>query len=253
MSKYLNAAMAAIREAERITLHYYYHPPKVSLKADHTPVTIADRRTEKAIVAQLKKRFPDHQFLGEEYGQTGESDFLWIIDPIDGTKNFIGGIPLWGTLLALMYRGEVILGVSSVPLMKERLWAERGTGAFLNGKRVHVSAVSRLKEAMISAGSFPGFTAIGHEDNIIRLLKATKRQRSFGDLWPYHLLASGRLEIVTEAKIKIVDVAPFACIIAEAGGQVSDLAGDPVKIDIRSILATNRLLHNRVASYFRRP
>jgi histidinol-phosphatase len=251
MSRFLDAAMAAIREAEKITLHYYHHPPKVSLKKDHTPVTIADRRAERAIIASLRKRFPDHQFLGEEYGQTGESDFLWIIDPIDGTKNFVGGIPLWGNLLALMHRGEVILGISNVPLMKERLWAEKGKGAFLNGKRVHVSSLSRLRDAMISAGSFTGFTKIGREKQIIRLLKTTSRQRSFGDLWPYHLLASGRLDIVTEAKIKIVDVAPFACIVPEAGGTITDLGGRPVQIGIKSIVATNKLLHDRTLKYFR--
>ncbi len=253
MSKYLDVAMAAIREAEKITLHYYNHPPSVSLKKDRTPVTVADRKAEKAIVSIIRKKFPEHQFLGEEYGRTGRGEFLWIIDPIDGTRNFIAGIPLWGTLIALMHREEMILGISNVPLMREILWAERGKGAFLNGKRVHVSKIRRLKDAMASTGSYKSFAQAGHEQGLIRLLKATKRQRAFGDLWPYHLLASGRLDIVTEAKIKVVDVAPFAAILKEAGGEISDLGGGPVRPGIRSVVASNGILHDRTLAYFRSP
>jgi histidinol-phosphatase len=254
MSKFLQAAQEAIATAEKITLDYYRKRPRVQFKADHSPVTAADRAAERAIVASLRKRFPDHGFFGEEYGRSSSAtpEYLWLIDPIDGTKNFVDHIPLWGNLIALWHRGEIILGISNVPLMRERLWAERGKGAFLNGKRVRVSAKRRLSDSMLSFGSLGAFRERRLERRTLQLLHACRRQRSFGDLWPYHLLACGRLEIVIEAAIKPMDVAPFVCIVGEAGGHTTDLAGHPFGLQISSFVGTNGHLHDSVMECLRR-
>ena len=145
-----------------------------------------------------------------------------------------------------------MMSLSNIPLMQERLWAERGKGAFLNGKRVHVSAKRKLDESMISFGSLGAFRQRRMEPRMLSLLHACRRQRSFGDLWPYHLLASGRLEIVVEAAIKPMDVAPFVCIVREAGGRTSDLSGKPFDLQISSFVATNGNLHGPVMKYLRR-
>ncbi|MFH2048381.1 MAG: inositol monophosphatase [bacterium] len=245
MSKFLTVAKKAIREASKITLDYYSRQNfSISIKKDNTPVTIADKKAEKTIIKVIKESFPNHGFWGEETGVSkNNSEFIWIIDPIDGTKNFIAGIPLWGTLIALMHNDEVILGLSYVPLMKETLWAEREKGAFLNGKRVHVSHNKNLKQSMISFGSLKTFYDKKLGKNIIDLSNKCKRQRSFGDLYPYHLLAAGKIELVVEAALKLVDVAPFDCIIREAGGMSSDLKGKSLDIEISSFVASNGGTH----------
>lgn len=252
MSKLLDTALAAIQEAERITLHYYGRNPQVSSKADGSPVTIADKAAEKAIIATIRRTFPGHSFYGEEFGRSKErSEYLWLIDPIDGTKNFVSQIPLWGSLLALMHNDEVILGVSHVPLMKELLWAEMGRGAFLNGRQVKVSPVRKINQSMISFSSLSSFKARRLLKRTLKLISACKRARSFGDLWAYHLLASGKLEIVAEGQIKPMDIAPFVRIIAEAGGETSDLKGKPFDLQIASFLATNGRVRGEALAYLR--
>ena len=252
MSEFLKVAMAAIKDAQKITLGYYGRNPRVQDKADGSPVTIADRKAEKAIITRIKRHFPDHAFYGEEYGRTRrKSDYLWLIDPIDGTKNFIAQIPLWGNLLALMYQDEVILGISNVPLMRELLWAEKGKGAFLNGKRVRVSSHGRLSQSMVSFSSLTSFDGPRKEVRMLKLIHDCKRTRSFGDLWAYHLLASGKLDIVVEGKIKPLAVAPFVRIIKEAGGDTSNLQGRPFDLKISSFLATNGLVHTDALTYTR--
>ena len=253
MSKFLQVAMQAVNAMERVTVGYYYKSPKVRSKADKSPVTIADINAEKAAIRVIKAHFPNHAIYGEEsgYRETG-SEFTWVIDPIDGTRNFIQQIPLWGNLLALMHQDQVILGVSNVPLLNERLWAQSGSGAFLNGEQVKVSQVSTLSKSMISYGSISSFRKTHREPQLLKLLHATARQRAFGDLWPYHLLASGKIEMVIEAQIKPVDVAPFVCIIEEAGGATSDILGRPFSLGIRTFVATNGNLHKRAVGYFKK-
>ncbi len=253
MSKILDTAFAAIKEAEKITLHHYRRSPAVESKADGSPVTIADKLSEKAIIATIRKRFPGHSFYGEEFGRTEErSEYLWLIDPIDGTKNYVAQIPLWGNLLALMHYDEVILGISNVPLMNELLWAEKGKGAYLNGSGVRVSAVRELNQSMISYSSLSSFKTGGLERRMLKLIGGCKRARSFGDLWAYHLLASGKLELVVEGQIKPMDIAPFVRIIAEAGGDTSDLKGKPFDLQISSFLASNGRVQRTALTYLRK-
>ena len=254
MSKFMTVAKRAASAAAKVTLKHYGSNLKVMLKPNRTPVTVADREAEKTIVRTIRAAFPDHGFYGEEFGAHGtekqKSDYTWIIDPIDGTKNFIAGIPLWGTLIALRHKEQIILGLSHIPRMNELLWAERGHGAFLNGKRVHVSDNSRLSTSMVSYGSLPAFKEISKEKSLLSLIKASKRQRSFGDCWPYHLLACGKLELVVEAKIKLVDVAPFDLIIREAGGNASDIHGNEIGLNPVTFLATNGRVHNQALQIF---
>jgi len=251
-SEFLKVALDAARLAERIALSYYAKKQKVRLKPDHTPVTVADQKAERAIIETIKKNFPDHGCLGEESGKTGtDAEYVWIIDPIDGTKNFISKIPIWGTLIALMRRQEVIVGVSNLPLLKETLWGVKGHGAFLNGEKVRVSGSRKLSQSMLSFGSLAAFYQKGLGKNILSLICHTKRQRAFGDLWAYHLLVAGKIDLVVEASIKLVDVAPFALIVEEAGGRTTDLEGNRLHSDISTFVATNGKLHNQVLRYFK--
>jgi len=248
---FLKVAMAAIEKAEQICLGQYGRKPKVHTKADNSPVTIADRDSEGAMIDIISRQFPDHGFFGEETGDnSAEKEFVWIIDPIDGTKNFIAQIPLWGNLLALMHGDRVILGISNVPLMHERVWAEQGRGAVLNGKKIHVSTTRRLASASMSYAKKIKKPHDRIDKGLFELFDRTDRQRAFGDLWPYHLLASGRLDIVVEVGIKAYDVAPFVSIISEAGGKTSDIHGNRFDIEIRNVIATNRLLHGSTLQCF---
>lgn len=245
MTSFLESARRAIEAAETVTRHWWGRPLDVQLKADESPVTSADIETETAIIETLQGDFPDHAFIGEETGHTGPEDaeYTWVIDPIDGTKNFIDGIPLWGTLLALQHNDSLELGLAHLPIMEEMAWAERGKGAFFNGKRIRVSDVQELGEAMISIGSLGSFANQGMEGAIIDLLYSCRRHRSFGDIWPRLLVARGKVDVVIEAEIKFVDVAAAAIVIEEAGGAVSDMMGDPIKAGISSFVGTNGCLH----------
>jgi histidinol-phosphatase len=250
-SHFLNVAMAAVDKAEQICLKHYRKLPKVETKSDNTPVTIADRDSEAAMIDIIRRQFPDHGFLGEETGDnSARKEFVWIIDPIDGTKNFIHQIPLWGNLLALMHDGRVVLGISNVPLMGERVWAEKDRGAYLNGRRIHVSSTRIISGATLSYAKSIKLPHDRRDRAIFRLMHAVNRQRAFGDLWPYHLLASGRIDIVVEIGIRAYDVAPFVCILPEAGGMTSDLSGKPFTPDIREFLATNGGLHRHALQCF---
>jgi len=251
MSEFLTTALKAIDKASKITKKYYQSSLQIEIKADKTPVTIADKEAEQIIIETIHKDFPNHSFYGEESGTTkNDEEFLWIIDPIDGTKNFIGGIPLWGTLLALKQNDETILGISHIPGMNEILHAEKNNGAFLNNRQVNVSGIDTVGQAMLSFGSFKPFQEKGYEKGLMKLIADTKRQRSFGDLYPYHLLASGRLEIVCEAAIKIVDVAPFEIIIKEAGGKTSDFQGNNISMAVTTFLAANAEIHTSVLNNY---
>jgi len=251
MTEFIEIAIEAANKSSELTTSYFQTNLNIEIKKDNTPVTKADRESELIIKETILKHLPSHSIFGEEYGlDENDSEYLWIIDPIDGTKNFIDGIPLWGTLIALMHKNEIILGLSSIPMIGELLTSEAGQGTFLNGVKVNVSEIDKIEECMLSFGSLGAFREKKHEKDIMNLIKSTRRQRSFGDCYPYHLLATGKLDIVCEAAIKVVDVAPFYSIIKEAGGMTSDLKGKPLNMNIDSFLATNRIVHKKVLQYF---
>ena len=250
-SQFLKVALEAAQKAEEIILRYYSDSINPELKADGTPVTIADTTAEKVIIETIQRRFPEHGFLGEESGIAhSQSGYQWIIDPIDGTKNYIRNIPLFATQIALMKDDELILGVSNSPILKEVLYAERGEGAFLNDQQIHVSSVSEIPEAMVCHGGLRWFSEKGILSNLCNLIDHSYRSRGFGDFYMYHLVASGRADIVIESDIKIWDIAALTVILEEAGGRATDLQGKPVDKDTVSMVATNNVLHDSVFRYF---
>ena len=252
-SQFLTVALEAAKNAEEIITAYYTGDAmKVELKDDETPVTLADRGAEKAIRETIKQAFPDHGFLGEEYGiEEGDSPYVWIIDPIDATKNYIRKIPIFGTQIALMKGDDLILGVSNAPLLNELLYAEAGNGAFLNGEPITVSSVTQPEEAMVCHGGLRWFVEKGLFPGIYNLITEAARTRGFGDFYMYHLVASGRVDAVVEAAISVWDIAAATVIVREAGGTVTDVQGQAITKETASLIATNGILHDTVLDYFK--
>lgn len=250
-SEFLKTALTAVARAEKAIMRIYSRPIRHTLKADLTPVTIADKQAEKIIIATIKARFPEHAFFGEEMGRQGNSEYTWVIDPIDGTKNFIRHIPLFGTQLALMKSGRPVLGVSNMPALKELIYAERGRGAFCNGRRIRVTQTARLADAGITFGGVRQFL---QEDSLARLtrpVEAVHYARGIGDCWCYHLLAQGKIDGMIEARVSIWDVAAAAVIVTEAGGRATDLHGRELSFDSTNIMATNKRLHSAMLALVR--
>ncbi|MET0813094.1 MAG: inositol monophosphatase family protein [Microbacterium sp.] len=220
----------------------------VQAKPDATFVTDADLATEEAIRAILAIERPDDSVLGEEFGTTGESNRQWIIDPIDGTHNYLKGIPMWTTLIALVIDGVPRVGVVSQPAIGRRWWAATGSGAWTSAgsgpKRIAASKVSKLDEASISFQSLEQWRDAGELDALDRLTRSVWRDRGYGDAWPYMLLAEGRLELVAEFGVKEYDIAALIPIVTEAGGRFSAFSGAD-SLSERSSLATNRVLHQQ--------
>jgi len=239
----LDAAVDAARAAGRIALKYFRGGFEGAKTADDTPVTPADREAEQAIVEILGRAFPDCGVLGEEFGGRGTKEVRWIIDPIDGTKNFVRGIGIWATLIALEERGEVTVGVIHNPVTAELYTARRGAGAFLNGERIRVSDVAELGRAFFLHAGLGIVRKGGHWDGFARLIDATDRQRGFGDYMGYGLVAEGKAEIYAELDLKPWDLAAPKILVEEAGGRFTDFAGRPT-IYTGTALATNGRLHD---------
>jgi histidinol-phosphatase len=243
-SGFLRVALAAAREAADISRRYYRGNFEVTTKADRTPVTEADVRCEKAIREIVLEAYPEHGFFGEETGKRqADAEFLWLVDPIDGTKSFVRQYPFFSTQIALMHRGEVVVGVSSGTMFEELAWAERGRGAWLNGERLSVSSISDPERAAISTGNIaslaasPGWQALGE------LLARADRTRGYGDFYHYHLLAAGKIEAVIESDVNVLDIAALSLIVSEAGGVFTDLDGEAPGLETRSVLAATPGLH----------
>lgn len=252
MDKELKVAIEAAKAAQEILLHYYNNIDSHELKADNSPVTVADTESERTIIEIIKQNFPQHNILGEESGkQHKNSEYTWIIDPIDGTKNFIRGIPLFSTLIALRKTDEMVLGVSNAPAINELMYAQKGKGAYLNDELVKVSSVSQIEEAYLTFGSIKYFVKYGNIEKLLELAQRVKMARGTGDFWAYHLVASGKFDIKIEAEAKIWDVAAHKVIIEEAGGLMTTLDGQPLPDDgMCSTLATNKSLHPQIVALF---
>ena len=246
-SKELEAALAAARAASEVIRAYYQKSPGVRLKADASPVTEADLRSEEVIRATLSERFPTYGFYGEETGQHAMgAESVWLVDPIDGTKAFVRGIPFFSTQIALMRGGRLVLGVSSAPVYGELAWAEAGGGAYLNDRPIRVSTVTALGEAAISSGNLKSLAASPRWQRFGKLIGAASYLRGYGDFVHYHLLARGALEVVIESNVNILDIAALTVIVSEAGGTFTDLEGNAVGLATTSVLATNGHLHQAV-------
>ena len=243
-SAFLSAAIEAAEAATQVIQRLYRGNIQVREKADKSPVTIADVEAEKAIRALLEARFPDHGFYGEETGaRDRDAEFLWLVDPIDGTKAFVREYPMFSTQIALMHRGELIVGVSSASEYGELAYAEKGQGAWLDGKRIRVSAIDSLEQASLSAGNIKSL-ALGPRWNAYgKLVSHLDRIRGYGDFLHYHLLAAGKIEAVIETDVNILDIAALAVIVEAAGGRFTDLEGEPLSLETTSVLASNGRLH----------
>lgn len=245
---FLDQALSTARDAARAAgeriAGYFGQDFAVELKADATPVTIADREAEDTIRGALLRAFPGHAIYGEEHGRTGSGDFLWLVDPLDGTKSFVRGTPFFSTQIALMHRGELVLGVSHAPVYGETMWARRGGGAYLDEEAVRVAKPRGLRDASISLGNVATlardparWTALG------ALVGEVNRVRGYGDFCHYHLLARGGLDAVIESDVNILDIAALAVIVREAGGVFTDLAGNGLTLATTSVLAATPDLH----------
>ena len=237
-------ALEVAREAGRLALSYFDATVTVEWKQDRTPVTVADRETEKLLRRRLLERFPNDGLLGEEFGDApGSSGFRWIIDPIDGTRSFVRGIPIWATLIGLEYNGEHIAGVAEAPAMRETYRALRGDGAFRNDRRIRVSEIATLSEAQIFYSSLAWFIKGGRRDGFLNLAARTNRQRGFGDYYGFVLVAQGSGELMVEYGVHAWDVAGLKAIVEEAGGRYSDWQGKP-DIFRPDVLVSNGRVHN---------
>jgi histidinol-phosphatase len=241
--------------ADAVTLpHFRSTSLTVDRKSDRTEVTIADRGAEAAIRARLAAARPDHAVLGEEEGLIGSADApaRWIIDPIDGTSNFVKGVPIWATLIALQVEGDIVVGVCSAPALGRRWWAVRGGGAFADGGPIRVSKINDVSEAHLShagTATFATFRGEHGHDGIINLARDVWRDRGFGDFWMHMLVAEGAVDIAVEPVVNVWDLAAVQVIVEEAGGRFTNLDGR-LGPDGGSALSTNGLLHERVLTYF---
>ena len=247
MNPFLEKALEAATAASVPMLARYHGSFEVELKEDLTPVTIADREAEQEIRRVLGDAFPDHGIYGEEYGTDNEdAEYLWLVDPIDGTKSFIRGLDMFSTQIALMHRETIVLGVSCAPAMNELAWAAKGLGTWLDGRRILVSAVEDISSASISTGNLGSLAASSQWSALGKIVTQVDRFRGYGDFYHYHRLAAGQLDAVIESDVNILDIAALTVIVKEAGGVFTDLEGRAVGLDTRSVLAAPPALHARL-------
>jgi histidinol-phosphatase len=249
-SRYETAVEAA-RRAGQLALRYFDAGLEVEWKSDQSPVTVADREAERLLRETLLGAFPNDGFLGEESGDSpGSSGFRWIIDPVDGTRSFVRGIPIWGTLVGLEYRDEQVGGVVDVPALGMTYRALRGDGAYRNDRRIRVSDVDDLSEAMVFYSSLSWFMRAGRLEDFLELTRRTQRQRGFGDFYGHVLVAQGSGEAMVEHGVHPWDVAALKPIVEEAGGRFSDWDGTP-SIYRPDVVLSNGKLHDEVLGILR--
>ena len=240
----LQAALDAAQVAAEVIRGFYQRNVRIEVKADKSPVTEADVRAEEVIRELLARRFPSYGFFGEETGKSDmNAESVWLVDPIDGTKSFVRECPFFSTQIALMRGGRFVLGVSSAPAYNELAWAERGAGAFLDGRRMRVSPVNSLGGAIVSSGNLKTLAKSPAWPRFGELIGGVNRIRGYGDFVHYHLLARGALDVVIESDVNILDIAALTVIVEEAGGIFTDLTGGPVALETTSVLASNGPLH----------
>lgn len=267
-SSYVRAALDAAAAAGEIIRRCYRGGFRVDTKSDGSPVTEVDLAAEDAIKRVLTHHFPDHGCYGEERGRSrSEAEFLWLIDPIDGTKAFVRGYPLFSVQIALLHAGGIIAGVSHAPCFPtegagETLWAEAGGGAWRlpridadpsAGVRLRCSAVDRLDRAIVSTGNLASLARGAGWARLGALIPRLHRIRGYGDFLHYHWLADGRLDAVIESDVNVLDIAALSLIVTEAGGVFTDLTGAPVGLATTSVLAATPALHPQLLAALGEP
>jgi histidinol-phosphatase len=251
----LALALAIAADADLIAIDRYRSQDlDVQLKPDRTQVTDADRRVERLVRDRLAAARPDDAILGEELGgdtAPGAAHRQWIVDPIDGTSNFVRGVPDWGLLLALVVDGVPMLGVASAPAHERRWWAASGHGAWVREakgepRRIRVSGIDSLSEASLSYNSLKGWDEAGRIDQLVALGRAVGRTRAYGDLWSYLLVAEGAVDVAGEFDLKPWDTAALVPIVREAGGTATTAAGGDDVLTDGSLIVSNGALHTAV-------
>ncbi|MCU0539883.1 MAG: hypothetical protein MUF46_08360 [Desulfobacterales bacterium] len=228
LRNFMEFAVQTAYDAGRLTLGYFQTGLQPEMKADDTPVTIADRRAEELIRSRIEQRFPGHRIVGEEFGTTGgdASAPCWWIDPIDGTKAFVRGVPLFGVLLGLEIEARIMVGVAYFPALDEMLYAAEGAGCHLNGRRCRVSPVASLDRGVVSFTNAASFKAAGRADAWQRLLAAAWHSAGWSDAYGHALVAAGRIELMLDPIMNPYDCGPFPVILREAGGYFGDWSGN---------------------------
>jgi len=244
MQEFLQVALQAAEQSADLIRHYYHGDFKVEIKADQTPVTVADREAEALIRKIVLEAFPEHGFYGEETGTSqADANYLWLVDPIDGTKSFVAGYGMFSTQIALMHQGELVLGVSSAPAHQEMAWAIRDGEAVVNGKVAKLRKCTEIGKAAISTGNIQSLAASPRWQALGNILAKANRTRGYGDYYHYHRLAAGQIDAVIESDVNILDIAALVVIVEAAGGVFTDLQGQPVDLQTRSVLAAGPELH----------
>ena len=252
----LKIALKTAELAEENILKFYQNDVGVEWKADKTPVTIADKGTEELARKFWAKETPGFGVIGEEFGiESPDAEYQWVIDPIDGTKSFIHGVPLFGTLIGLWHKNVPVASVIRLPAMKSAVWAVNGGGAFLDGREVRASKVSQLSDALVLSGTINTMEDKGFGEGFTKLRRGARLHRGWGDCYGYYLVAAGRAEIMVDPVVSLWDIAPFPLLMKEAGGKFSTIDGKTELFDANgkptapiyegfTSVASNGLLHN---------
>lgn len=259
MTPDLALALRLADEADALTMaRFGAIDLRVEIKADATPVSEADQAAEVRLRSLLADERPSDAIFGEEYGTTGSDDRQWILDPIDGTKNYVRGVPVWSTLIALLISGRPTVGVVSAPALGRRWWAELGGGAWASRPgsiapvQLKVSSVSTMNEASFSYSDDRGWAERGADQGLRSLNQHTWRQRAYGDFWSHMLVAEGAVDIAAEPELASYDMAALIPIIQEAGGRITGFDGTAA-LASGSALTTNGLLHNAALAMISQP
>jgi histidinol-phosphatase len=248
----LRLAHAAADAADIVTMDRFLASDlQVESKPDLTPVSDADRASERTIRAILERERPDDAVLGEEFGATGDSSGRrWVLDPIDGTKNYVRGVPVWATLIGLQEDGRTVAGVVSAPSLGRRWWAAQGSGAWTGSsvreaRACRVSKLSTLSDAFLSYASIPGWDDIDRLPAFLDLMHRVWRTRAYGDFFSHMLVAEGAVDCAAEPEVSLWDLAALQVVITEAGGRLTDLSGVD-RTDGGSVISSNGMLHDEL-------
>ncbi len=244
MQGFLEFAVETVYEAGRLTLGYFQTELRPEMKGDDTPVTAADRKAEELIRSRIEKRFPAHRIVGEELGRSGGADGspCWWIDPIDGTKAFIRGVPLYGVLLGLEIEARIVAGVAYFPALGEMVYAAEGLGCRLNGRRCRVSPAASIDRGIVSFTNAANFKAAGREEAWGRIIAAAWHSVGWSDAYGHALVATGRLELMLDPIMNAHDCGPFPVILREAGGYFGDWSGNETIHGNEALSTSARLL-----------
>lgn len=246
----LNLTLHMVEEAKKVIMPHFQTQMHIEIKSDNSPVTIADKGAEEVIRKIIEKETPDYGIIGEEFGgQIGLSKREWVIDPIDGTKSFIHGVPLFGTLLTLLEESNPIVAVLALPALDQVMYAVKDGGCFLNEERCFVSRVKSIDKSLVLTTSSNDMEQYGYEESWKKLRGSVRLSRNWGDCYGYFLVASGRAEVMIDPVLCIWDIAPMPLIIGEAGGKCTSIKGES-NTDKKNAIASNGIFHDQILEIF---